>query len=235
MNADGSSLIDYFENHKHRLIHKWMHYFEIYDRHFSKFRNRPLSLIEFGVSHGGSLQMWKHYFGSQAKIYGVDINPACASVAEENINIFTADQEDRESICLIKSLLPKFDIIIDDGGHTMTQQINTFEEMYEHLNDGGIYLCEDVHTSYFADSGGGYRKPGTFVEYCKRLVDQLHAWYSNDTDLVINEFTRNAFSIHFYDSIIVIEKRSIDPPSHRMRGTPSYPLHEWEKKILEED
>lgn len=233
MDADGSSLIDYFENHEHRLIHKWMHYFEIYDRHFSTFRNRPLSLIEFGVSHGGSLQMWKNYFGSQAKIYGVDINPACVSVAEENIHILTADQEDRESLRMIKNLLPKFDIIIDDGGHTMTQQINTFEEMYEHLKDGGIYLCEDVHTSYFADFGGGYRKPGTFVEYSKRLIDQLNAWYSTEPDFAVDAFTRNTFSMHFYDSIIVIEKRAREAPSHRMRGTPSYPLQDWEKQILD--
>jgi 23S rRNA U2552 (ribose-2'-O)-methylase RlmE/FtsJ len=233
MNTDGISLIDYFENYEHRLIHKWMHYFEIYDRHFSKFRNGPLSLIEFGVSHGGSLQMWKNYFGPQAMIYGVDINPNCVNVAEENINIIIADQEDRESLRAIKKLAPKFDIIIDDGGHTMTQQIHTFEEMYEHLKDGGIYLCEDVHSSYFPDFGGGYRKSGTFVEYSKILIDQLNAWYSTEPNFAVDEFSRNTFSMHFYNSIIVIEKRAIDAPSHRMRGTPSYPLQEWEKKILD--
>ncbi|MBK9346116.1 MAG: glycosyltransferase family 2 protein [Burkholderiales bacterium] len=77
--ANGSVLIDYFENHEHRMIHKWMHYFEIYERHFGQFRNQPISLLEFGVLHGGSLQMWKHYFGKQAKIYGADINPAAPS------------------------------------------------------------------------------------------------------------------------------------------------------------
>ena len=67
----------YFEAHKGRRIHKWMHYFDIYDRHFSKFRGRPVVVLEFGVQYGGSAQMWREYFGPDAKIYGVDIDPRC--------------------------------------------------------------------------------------------------------------------------------------------------------------
>ena len=62
-------------------------------------------------------------------------------------------------------------ILIDDGGHTMEQQIVTFEELYDHINDGGIYLCEDVHTSYLEKFGGGYQKEGTFIEYSKKIID----------------------------------------------------------------
>lgn len=234
MSADGSSLIDFFENHEHRLIHKWMHYFEIYDRHFSRFRGKSISLLEFGVLHGGSLQMWKYYFGGQAKIYGVDIDPRCASLAEENITILLGDQESKESLRGIKNSLPKFDIIIDDGGHTMMQQINTFEEMYEHLNDGGIYLCEDLHTSYWPGHfGGGFRNPGTFIEYSKRLIDQLNAWYSRDAGFSVDEFTRNAFSLHYYDSILVIEKRPMTTPIARMKGKPSFPLTPAEQSVYD--
>jgi len=57
-----------------RLIHKWMHYFDVYHRHFERFRGQPIVLVEFGVSQGGSLQMWRDYFGDQATIYGVDID-----------------------------------------------------------------------------------------------------------------------------------------------------------------
>lgn len=232
LNADGSSLIDFFENKEHRLIHKWMHYFEIYDRHFSRFRNKPLSLIEFGVWQGGSLQMWKDYFGREAKIYGVDIDPRCATLGEENITIILGDQEDRASLQGIKNSLPKFDIIIDDGGHTMQQQIITFEEMYSHLLDGGVYLAEDLHTSYWPGFGGGYRNPSSFIEYSKQLIDQLNAWYSQDPAFAVDEFSRNAFSLHYYDSIMVIEKRSIAKPDNRMSGTPSFPLNAAEQNIL---
>jgi hypothetical protein len=103
---NGSVLLDFFENHPHRMIHKWMHYFEIYERHFAKFRGEPMSMLEFGVLHGGSLQMWKYYFGKQAQIYGADINPRCAELAEEQIEILLADQEDCESLRAICRQLP---------------------------------------------------------------------------------------------------------------------------------
>ena len=232
--ANGSVLIDYFENHEHRMIHKWMHYFEIYERHFAQFRNQPISLLEFGVLHGGSLQMWKHYFGPTAKIYGADINPRCAELAEEQISILLADQESRASLQAICNTLPPFDIIIDDGGHTMLQQKTTFEEMWGQLKIGGIYLVEDMLTSYWPSFGGGYKNPVNFVEYTKNLIDQLHAWHAvPNSGLAVNEFTRTAFSLHYYDSVLVIEKRAMQPPQVRMKGKPSFPLAPAEQAVYD--
>jgi hypothetical protein len=230
-NSKGKSLLDYFEQNDHRLIDKWMHYFEIYERHFSAFRGIPTALLEFGVSHGGSLQMWKYFLGPQAKIYGVDRDPRCEDLYEEQITIFVGDQANRDTLRSIKAALPKFDIIIDDGGHTMTQQIVTFEEMFTHLNDNGIYLVEDLHTSYFRSHGGGYRNPGTFIEYSKRLIDQLNAWHSQEAGYVVDNFTRSAFGMHYYDSVLVIEKRSLTSPSRRLKGTPSFPLQPGEQAL----
>lgn len=232
--ANGSVLIDYFENHEHRMIHKWMHYFEIYERHFGQFRNQPVSLLEFGVLHGGSLQMWKYYFGKQAKIFGADINPRCAELGEDQITILLADQESRESLRNICSTLPPFDIIIDDGGHTMLQQKTTFEEMWGQLKIGGIYLIEDMHTSYWPSFGGGYKDPVNFVEYTKNLIDQLHAWHAvPNSELTVNEFTRTAFSLHYYDGVLVIEKRAMQKPTARMKGSPSFPLSPAEQAVYD--
>ena len=231
--ANGGVLLDYFENHEHRMIHKWMHYFEIYERHFAKFRNQPISLLEFGVLHGGSLQMWKHYFGPTAKIYGADINPRCAELAEENITILLADQESRDSLQNICKTLPPFDIIIDDGGHTMLQQTTTFEEMWGQLKDGGIYLIEDMLTSYWPAFGGGYKNPVNFVEYTKNLIDQLHAWHSAEPALAVDGFTRSAFAMHYYDSVLVIEKRAMQAPHVRMKGKPSFPLAPAEQAVYD--
>lgn len=230
---DGSTLIDFFENHPHRMIHKWMHYFEIYERHFHQFRGKDMSLLEFGVLHGGSLQMWKHYFGQGARITGVDINPRCATLAEERIDIVIGNQEDRNSLRGIVAERPPFDIIIDDGGHTMTQQITTFQEMWFSLKEGGVYLCEDTHTSYWPAFGGGYRQPGTFIEYTKNLLDQLTAWHSPDPALAVNEFTRTAFAVHYYDSMVFFEKRALQPPHARMKGTPSFPLEPAEQRVFD--
>jgi cephalosporin hydroxylase len=232
--ASGAVLRDYFENHEHRMIHKWMHYFEIYERHFSQFRNQPISLLEFGVLHGGSLQMWKYYFGAQAKIYGADINPRCAELAEDQITILLADQESRESLRNICNTLPPFDIIIDDGGHTMLQQTTTFEEMWGQLKVGGVYLVEDMLTSYWPSFGGGYKNPVNFVEYTKNLIDQLHAWHAvPNSGLAVNEFTRTAFSLHYYDSVLVIEKRAMQQPQVRMKGKPSFPLAPAEQAVYD--
>ena len=74
--------------------------------------------------------------------------------------------------------MPQVDIVIDDGGHRMQQQITSFEELYPHIQPHGVYLCEDIHTSFWPDFDGGYRRAGTFLEYSKGLIDRLYAWYT---------------------------------------------------------
>lgn len=212
----------YFRNNKKRLIHKWIHYFDIYDRHFSRFRRKPVVILEFGVFHGGSLEMWRDYFGKKAMIYGVDIDPRCKQFEGKNMKIFLGDQEDREFLRKIVAEIGPIDVVIEDGGHTMGQQIATFEEVYGAVKEDGVFLIEDLHTSYWENYGGGYRKPGTFMEYAKNLMDQLNAWHSKDPEFVVDEFTRTTRSMHIYDSIIVFEKGAIDPPHAEKVGTPSW-------------
>jgi hypothetical protein len=219
-----NDLEKYFVENTRSQIHKWQHYFEIYDRHFSRFRGTDVSLVEFGVSHGGSLQMWKHYFGPNAKIYGIDINPSCQQLKEEQIEILIGDQEDRRFLKSLVEKIPRINILIDDGGHTMKQQINTFEELFAHIDQNGIYLCEDLHTSYWPDWGGGYKKRGTFIEYSKNFIDSLNAWQAGPSGrLSVTEFTESVHSLHFYNSVLVVEKRSIEKPFHLKTGSPTIP------------
>lgn len=218
-----SDLFDYFCDNEGRLIYKWLHYFDIYERHFASFRGRDIKFLEIGVFHGGSLQMWKNYFGPKATIIGVDINPICKTFEEDNIIIEIGSQEDREFLNWLAEKHGPFDIILDDGGHTMMQQVVTFESLYHHVVQEGLYLCEDLHTSYYSEFGGGYRNPYSFIEYAKRFIDDLHAWYSRDH----NSFrptgvTRSTFGLHFYDSMLVMEKRLITPPVTRATGKASF-------------
>jgi hypothetical protein len=107
----------------------------------------------------------------------------------------------------------------------MAQQITSFEELYPHIQPHGVYLCEDLHTSYYPPYGGGYRKDGTFIQYATRLVDQLHAWYSTEPDRFrVDEITRSTHGLHFYDSVLVVEKRPIAEPTASKTGKPSFPL-----------
>jgi len=218
-----NDLEKYFKNNKNNIIHKWNHYFEIYDNHFSRFRGKDITILEIGVFHGGSLKMWKDYFGKNVKIFGVDIDPRCKQFEEEGVKIFIGSQEDENFLTQLKKEIPKVDILIDDGGHTVNQQIITFEKMYEHVKENGVYLCEDLHTSYWNEYGGGYKKQGTFIEYSKNFIDYIHAWHSREKDkLSVNELTRSMHSLHFYDSILVIEKRKVERPFNLITGKPMF-------------
>ena len=218
-----NELRNYFEQNEGRLINKFDHYFDVYDRYFSKFRNKKITIVEIGVYQGGSLQMWRNYFGKEATIWGIDIDPRCKSLEEKNTHILIGSQEDPLFLRSIIDKIGIIDILIDDGGHTQNQQIISFEELYKQVNpDGGIYLCEDVHTSYMNFYGGGHKRNGSFIEYSKSVVDQLNAYYSEQSSLVKNEITKTTNSIHFYDSIVVFEKRIMIPPSSKMMGKWSF-------------
>lgn len=214
-------LKELFEQHKGRLIHKWDHYFEIYERYFSLYRNTELNMLEIGISHGGSLQLWRKYFGEKANLYAVDINPECRQFEDEKTKIFIGSQEDTLFLTQLIKNLPPLDIILDDGGHTMNQQIVSFQQLFPKIKDGGVYIVEDTHTSYWHTFHGGFRKKGTFIEYAKRLVEDMHAWHVDDTRLQpVNMYTESLFSISFYDSIIVFEKKKRQEPFHTMHGDP---------------
>ena len=221
MSAD-NPLETYFRANQKRLIHKWVHYFEIYHRHFERFRGKPVTVLEFGVQHGGSLQMWRNYFGRKVRLYGVDIDPRCARLGGRYAKIFIGDQEDRDFLQSIADEIGPVDGLIEDGGHTMGQQIATFEVFYPQMSADGVFLIEDLHTSYWQSFGGGYRRPGTFVEHAKGLTDQLNAWHSAEEELVVDEFTRTTKSMHFYDSIIVFERGTVPPPHAERTGRRSF-------------
>ena len=216
-----NALERHFRRNRKRLIHKWMHYFEIYDRHFARFRGKRVVVVEFGVSHGGSLQMWRKYFGRKATIYGIDIDPRCKKFESKRTKILIGDQEDRDFLRSIVAKTGPIDVLIEDGGHMMGQQIATFEEIYPTMAEDGVFLIEDLHTSYWADYGGAYRDPGTFIEYAKNLTDQLNAHHSQQPELEVDDFTRTTKSMHWYDSIIVFERGRVVAPHHEMTGKPS--------------
>jgi len=110
----------------------------------------------------------------------------------------------------------------------MEQQKVTFEEMFDHVKEDGIYLCEDLCTSYWPDWGGGFKNKNSFIEYSKNFIDFIHAFHSKDEDLKVNSFTRSADSVHYYDGIVVIEKRKRDKPQHEKTGKKSF---NWYDKL----
>lgn len=188
-----------------KTIFKWTHYLSVYEHHFNRFVNRPLTLIEIGCLHGGSLQMWKRYFGPHATIVGIDIDPAVKSHEEDQIHIRIGDQSDTKFLKSLVDEFGPFDIVIDDGSHICEHQVTSFQELYPHVKDNGIYAVEDLHTNYWPEYNGGYKKNSSFIELSKNLIDELNAYHTRNT-VEVNEFTNSTYSINFYDSMIVFEK-----------------------------
>jgi hypothetical protein len=216
-------LASWYSGHSGRYITKWNHYFEIYHRHLARFRGKSPVVLEIGVCHGGSLDMWRQYFGAGCRLFGVDIALMCKIFENDYTKILIGDQANRDFLARLRNEVPRIDVLIDDGGHTMNQQIATFEELYPHIADDGVYLCEDMLTSYWKEYGGGYQAHGSFIEYSKALVDQLNSWHSREPDrFQVSDFTRTTYSMHYYNSVLVIEKRPMEPPFVTEKGRFSF-------------
>jgi hypothetical protein len=208
-----------YYGHEGRTAYKWHHYLALYDRHLSRFRGRPVRILELGIYRGGSLQIWKAYFGERAIIHGVDIDPACAGFAEERVVIHIGSQADARFLKRVVEEIGGVDVVVDDGSHRSSDQIASFEILYPLVEENGVYLCEDTRTSYWSRFDGGYRKPGTFIEYAKDLVDRLHPWYVEDEAIARDEsFARMTLGIFIYDSMVVFEKQARSVPFQCMVG-----------------
>lgn len=126
-------------------------YIPFYETFFSKMHNTK-NVLEIGVFNGGSLNYFNNYFPN-ATIFGIDILDK-THYDTQNIKTFIVNQEDRDDL---KKFLDKtnvdFDIILDDGGHTMKQQQTSFGFLFSKVKSGGLYIIEDLHTSRFQNYG----------------------------------------------------------------------------------
>ena len=168
-----------FKEHEGLVSNKWIHYFYIYDMIFSRYqeRGKPITFMEIGVGRGGSLEVWKKYFAEGSSINGVDINPKCGEIKySDNIHIHLGSASDRSFMEKAFAGV-EFDIILDDGSHICSDVIETFKFMFPKIKNGGLYVVEDLHTSYWKAWGGGSRKKGTSIEFFKNLVEALNSDY----------------------------------------------------------
>lgn len=194
-----------FLNNSGRIIHKWTHYFPIYEDHFARFVNRPMTFLEIGCGKGGSMQMWKRYLGPFAQIVGIDVNPDCKRFEEEQIAIRIGDQKDETFLESLLAEFGPFDVVLDDGSHIMRDVLASFRYLYPRTAPDGLYMVEDLHTAYWEEYGGGVGRQGSFIELSKSLVDELNADHTRG-QLPPTPFTKSTLSMHFYDSVVVFER-----------------------------
>ncbi len=211
---------DFQTNTDGRLIHKWKHYFLAYERHLARFVGRSVTVIEIGVGEGGSLHMWKRFFGPHAQIVGLDIVPRCKAFEEDQIAVRIGSQNDP---VFLDSIVDEFgapDIVIDDGSHHMQHVAASFAHLYSRLSKNGVYLVEDLHTAYWPEYGGGLRAADSFIEIAKGLIDELNADFTRD-QLEPTDFTRTTHAISFYDSIVVFDRGTYTNKSAPRIGKPA--------------
>ncbi len=117
----------FVSNNEHGMP-KWVHYLSTYDKHLNRYRGRPFKMLEIGVFDGGSLNMWRKYFGNEAVIFGIDILPECASKAVPPNQIRIGSQDDPEFLARVVGEMGGLDVVLDDGCHLGRYQIASFKQ-----------------------------------------------------------------------------------------------------------
>ena len=195
-----------FENFKRSPVKSVKHttYFSVYDNLFHKFKDKKIVFIEVGIFQGGSLFMWREYFGQQARIIGIDINPGAKKWEKDGFEIFIGSQSDTKLWENLFKKIGKVDIILDDGGHTFEQQIITAESVLPNIKDGGMLVVEDTHTSYMSEYGGISNM--SFISYAKNMIDGINYRYEHFKNK--KRHNKNVFSLQFFESFVIFNINS---------------------------
>lgn len=214
---DMGDLLGLYAGNTGPQVHKWHHYLPLYERYMSRWRDRPVRFLEIGVSKGGSLQMWRKFFGPEAVIYGIDILESCAALNGQAAQVRIGSQDDPAFLRSVVDEMGGLDLVLDDGSHHMQHIEASLDVLFPLLSDGGTYMIEDLHTAYWPRFGGGLQAPGNFFNSVRGLIDDMHHWYHSapprrpDLSAMIT-------GMHVHDSIVVLDKGKVHPPVHSIVG-----------------
>jgi len=187
-------------------------YTPVYEDLMRASRRRPVRLLEVGVGGyagalgGESLRMWASYF-RRGRITGIDVYDKRA-LSGGRVTVIQCSQVDEPKLTPVARAQGPFDFIIDDGSHLNAHQIETFCILWPHVRDGGIYIVEDVQTSYWPSYGGGPLGTPGYQKSCMQ-------WFKERVDSVnLPEFLQPApggldagvASIAFHHNLIVLKK-----------------------------
>jgi hypothetical protein len=177
-------------------VRGWM---PIYEHLLEPRRHEHIRLLEIGIFDGASIRTWREYLPN-AEIIAVDIDPSAARYRSEGFTILIGDQGDSDFLREVGGHGP-FDVVIDDGSHYSHHQKAGLAALWPVVNAGGVYVVEDIHTSYLGRWLGGYRKSGTFVEHVKELVDDPNQWWHQQQPIL-----SDLESVQVYPELCVLTK-----------------------------
>lgn len=238
-----SSIIkNYFLKSKYFSI-KHEKYFDVYEKIFSCYKNKKITFVEIGVENGGSLYIWKKLF-PKAKIIGIDLNKNCKIFKKDGFVIEIGNQESPNFWKKFFKKHGKVDVILDDGGHTNSQQIQTIISCAPNIKDGGMIVTEDVMCSYDNDFGNPSRY--SFINFCKKLIDDVNYKFPSigKFSYSLNDYIH---SIEFFESIVVFKinkklcyfnnritnkRKKFDHKDMRYNFKTNLPIHAFKKNII---
>ncbi|MBU3555837.1 class I SAM-dependent methyltransferase [Polynucleobacter sp. UB-Piko-W3] len=217
-----NTLTNLYDEHSGKTSDKWAIYLREYEQKFEPYQNLAIKLLEIGIQNGGSLEIYSKYFQEAKRIMGCDINPKCSNLSYDDprIQVIVGDAN-QPSIKAEVLKEGQFDIIIDDGSHTSKDIVQSFCHYFPALKEGGIFIVEDLHCSYWNEFQGGLFHPISSMNFFKRLVDILNfeSWGINKpADSVLKTFLLNydaaiteddllkIHSIEFANSLCFIKK-----------------------------
>ena len=233
MNSHSNTLRSIFTEHCGKVSDKWSMYLDEYNRLFDAYRDLPVHLLEIGIQNGGSLEIWSKFFPNAEKIVGCDNNPFCAQLKYEGqkIAVVMADANTDEAEQRILELSPGFDLVIDDGSHHSGDIVRSFARYFSHVSEGGLYIAEDLHCSYWQEFEGGIFHPDSSIAFFKQLTDiinhehwgvavtrcELMHGFNSKYNAALNEISlASIHSIEFINSMCVIRKA---PPDANALGS----------------
>ena len=197
-----------------------------YEKYLPFNRYDKLNILEIGVLDGKSLKTWQEYY-YKSKIVGIDINPDCEQYNDRDNRVYVEIGSQADNVFLLDVMREygPFDFILDDGSHMNEHVIFSFEHLFQSIKSGGVYIVEDVSTSYWYSYNGGLNNPNTMMEYFKKLADDVNfrglenvenqeaVWWRREDFLipysnkVQPDCRTDIESITFLNGIILIRKR----------------------------
>ncbi|MEO1458551.1 MAG: class I SAM-dependent methyltransferase [Pseudomonadota bacterium] len=225
-----TALEEIFWAHEGNPTDKWHHYLPVYDRYLAPYRGTGVRYLEIGVSSGGSLQVMRRYLGEDAVIFGIDIDERCRTLDGQGGRVRIGSQADPAFLEAVVEEMGGVDVVVDDGSHISEHIRASFDVLFPRLPAGGLYIAEDLHCCYFRGHLAGYRSPRSFIEHAKSIVDDMHVPY-HGRGVRVPAAEGQVPAVHFYDSMVVIEKRPVPPPRHTVRGGGGVVFHKTDPRL----
>jgi len=193
-----------------RLSQKYENYFSVYDLALQQAKASPFTVVEIGVANGGSMQMWRQLLGPKARIIGIDLNPAIENLVAEGFEVLVADMgldEGWHRLAQLTGGPESIDVLIDDGGHTNSQQIKAMVKGMPMVRPGGFLLIEDLHASFMRKFGN----PSRFStwEFLLEILGDVQRYHGkSDSPVRYPKLTGQIDRMTFGTSIVAIQKRN---------------------------